>query len=70
MLVHLPLGEPDPVERLRQGTLESMRGPLGARVLRCSVHFDATGVPGAVFARGMGEEFEHRTGRPATDRPG
>ncbi|MHA7239050.1 wax ester/triacylglycerol synthase domain-containing protein [Arthrobacter sp. TMS1-12-1] len=48
MLVRLPLGEPDPEERLRriaaqtrtgkvkareQGTLELMRGPVGARVM-------------------------------------
>lgn len=48
MLVRLPLGEPDPDERLRliaaqtrdeklrardQGTLEFMRGPIGARVM-------------------------------------
>ncbi|WP_247828742.1 wax ester/triacylglycerol synthase domain-containing protein [Arthrobacter antioxidans] len=141
MLVHLPLGEPDPARRLRliaartrsekvearqQGTLEFMRGPLGARILdrvahrqhlvagfvtdvpgpgralqlagapvtdiwpvavlaanvrlgvaavsydgrlRCSVHFDAASVPGAVFARGMAEEFVRLSGRPAADRP-
>ena len=48
MLVRLPLGEPDPDERLRliaaqtrlekvtarrQGTLEFMRGPIGARIM-------------------------------------
>ena len=53
MLVRLPLGEPDPDERLRliaartgeekvrarqQGTLELMRGPLGARVMDRVAH--------------------------------
>lgn len=67
MLVHLPLGEPDPDERLRviaaetseeklrardQGTLELMRGPVGARImnhLARSQHLVAgfvTNVPG------------------------
>ncbi|MDQ0767318.1 diacylglycerol O-acyltransferase [Pseudarthrobacter defluvii] len=134
MLVRLPLGEPDPDERLRliaaqtrdeklrardQGTLEFMRGPIGARVmdhlarrqhlvggfvtnvpgpkgafllagapvtalwpvavlagnvrlgvaavsyagnLCCGIHFDASNVPGDVFARAMGEELA-RLGR-------
>lgn len=129
MLVRLPLGEPDPDERLRliaaqtreeklvardQGTLEFMRGPIGARVmdhvarrqhlvggfvtnvpgtkgtfllagapvvalwpvavlagnvrlgvaavsyagnLCCGIHFDASNVPGDVFAQAMGEEM-------------
>lgn len=129
MLVRLPLGEPDPDERLRliaaqtreekvrareQGTLEFMRGPIGARImdrvarrqhlvagfvtnvpgpagalrlagapvvalwpvavlagnvrlgiaavsyggrLCCGIHFDAANVPGAAFARAMGEEM-------------
>lgn len=134
MLVRLPLGEPDPDERLRliaaqtreekllardQGTLEFMRGPVGARVmdhiarrqhlvggfvtnvpgakgtfllagapvialwpvavlagnvrlgvaavsyagnLCCGIHFDASNVPGDVFAQAMGEEMA-RLGR-------
>ncbi|WP_394252565.1 wax ester/triacylglycerol synthase domain-containing protein [Arthrobacter pityocampae] len=142
MLVHLPLRDPDPAGRLRliaadtrsakvqarqQGTLEFMRGPLGARILdrvahgqhlvagfvtdvpgprrplrlagapvtaiwpvavlaanvrlgvaavsyagrlHCGVHFDAATVPGAVFARGMGEALAYLEGRPAADRPG
>ncbi|ADX74549.1 acyltransferase, WS/DGAT/MGAT [Pseudarthrobacter phenanthrenivorans Sphe3] len=129
MLVRLPLGEPDPDERLRliaeqtrvekpqardQGTLEFMRGPVGARImdrlgrrqhlvggfvtnvpgpegtfrlagapvvalwpvavlagnvrlgvaavsyagnLCCGIHFDASNVPGDVFAQAMGEEL-------------
>jgi diacylglycerol O-acyltransferase / wax synthase len=129
MLVRLPLGEPDPDERLRliaaqtreekprardQGTLEFMRGPVGARImdhlarrqhlvggfvtnvpgpegtfrlagapvaalwpvavlagnvrlgvaavsyagnLCCGIHFDASTVPGDVFAQAMGEEL-------------
>jgi diacylglycerol O-acyltransferase len=129
MLVRLPLGEPDPDERLRliaaqtreekvqardQGTLEFMRGPIGARImdrlarrqhlvagfvtnvpgpegtfrlagapvvalwpvavlagnvrfgvaavsyagnLCCGIHFDASNVPGDVFAQAMGEEM-------------
>ncbi|WP_246084675.1 WS/DGAT domain-containing protein [Pseudarthrobacter phenanthrenivorans] len=129
MLVRLPLGEPDPAERLRliaeqtrvekpqardQGTLEFMRGPVGARImdrlgrrqhlvggfvtnvpgpegtfrlagapvvalwpvavlagnvrlgvaavsyagnLCCGIHFDASSVPGDVFAQAMGEEL-------------
>ena len=129
MLVRLPLGEPSPEDRLRliveqtrtekmqarqQGTLEFMRGPIGARVmdrvgrsqrlvagfvtnvpgpadslrlagapvvriwpvavlagnirlgvaalsyggrLNCGIHFDAATVPGATFARVVGEEL-------------
>lgn len=71
MLVRLPLGEPDPDERLRliaiqtrpekvrarqQGTLEFMRGPVGARIMDRIAHRQhlvagfVTNVPGPASA--------------------